>query len=138
MNPRAIQNLIMVMFFVFLAGGFILAIISFIFRQRLRELAIRERIAMIEKGLVPSPELDPARFEMLVGLRRPTNSKAQRYRSAGVIIMGLGVAMVFLLAFAAGTPRVAIGVGGGLAILGLAAFLNGTMQTGDDPTPPRT
>lgn len=137
MSPRSIQNLIMVMFFVFLAGGFILAIISFIFRQRLRELAIRERIAMIEKGLMPSPEIDPARFEMLVGLRRPINSKAERYRSAGVIIMGLGVAMVVLIAFAAGSPRVAVGVGGGLAILGLAAFLNGTMQTGEDPPPPR-
>ena len=137
MNPRAIQNLIVVMFFVFLAGGFILAIISFIFRQRLRELAVKERIAMIEKGLVPSPEIDPARFEMLVGLRRPINSKAERYRSAGIIIMGLGAGMVFLLAFAAGVPRVTIGVGGGIAILGLAAFLNGAIQTGEDPPSPR-
>jgi len=136
-NPRAIQNLIVVMFFVFLAGGFILAIISFIFRQRLRELAVKERIAMIEKGLVPSPEIDPARFEMLVGLRRPINSKAERYRSAGIIIMGLGAGMVFLLAFAAGVPRVTIGVGGGIAILGLAAFLNGAIQTGEDPPSPR-
>ena len=135
MNPRSVQSLIVIMFFVFLAGGFLLAIISFIFRQRLRELAIKERIAMIEKGLVPSPEIDPAKFEMLVGLRRPMNGKAERYRSAGVIIMGLGIAMIFLLTFAAGVPRVAFGVGGGLAVLGLAAFINGSMQGGEPPHP---
>jgi hypothetical protein len=101
-------------------------------RQRLRELAIRERIALIEKGLVPSPEVDPARFEALVGLRRPVNSKASRYRSAGVIVMGLGAALTFLLAFAAGIFEVAIGIGGGLFILGLAAFINGTLVSGDD------
>ena len=137
MSPHFVQSLIVIMFFVFLAGGFLLAIISFIFRQRLRELAIKERIAMIEKGLVPSPEIDPAKFETLVGLRRPMNAKAERYRSAGVIIMGLGVAMIFLLTFAAGVPRTAFGVGGGLAVLGLAAFINGSMQAGDEPPHPR-
>jgi len=35
-------------------------------RDRMRELAMRERIAMIEKGLVPSPESDPARFDLLI------------------------------------------------------------------------
>jgi len=132
-SPRVVQNLIVIMFFVFLAGGFIIATIGFIFRQRLRELAIKERIAMIEKGLVPSPEMDPARFETLVGLRRPMDSRSERYRSAGIIIMGLGVGMVFLLAFAAGIPRVAFGVGGGLAILGLAVFINGSMGSGAEP-----
>ena len=133
MSTFFVQNLIVMMFFVFLAGGFVIGTLAFIFRQRLRELAIKERIAMIEKGLVPSPEMDPARFEMLVGLRRPLSSKGERYRSAGVIIMGLGVAMIFLLAFAAGIPRVAFGVGGGLAILGLAAFVTGSMQAGAEP-----
>ena len=136
MSPSSVQGLIVFMFMMFLVGGFVLAMVGFIFRQRLRELAIKERIAMIEKGLVPSPEIDPARFEMLVGLRRPLNSKAERYRSAGVIIMGLGAALIFLLAFAAGVPRVAFGVGGGLAIIGLAAFLNGLMQTSGEPPRP--
>lgn len=138
MSPNALQGLIVFMFLIVLAGGFTLATIGFVFRQRLRELAIKERIAMIEKGLVPSPETDPARFEMLIGARRPANRRAERYRSAGVIIMGLGVAMVFLLAFAAGVTKVAFGVGGALAILGLAAFINGSMQAGAGPTDPRT
>ena len=109
-------------------------------RQRMSELAIRERIALIEKGLVPSPETDPARFESLIGLRPPANSPAAHYQSAGVIIMGLGVALAVLLTFAAGLPGIGIGIGGGLAILGLASFINGSlMSSGDapDPGPPR-
>lgn len=113
-------------------GGMILIGLALRGRQRLRELAIQERIALIEKGLVPSPEVDPARFEALVGLRRPISIAGARYRSAGVIVMGLGAALVIVLAFAAGQFGVAIGIGGGLFILGLAAFINGTLASGDD------
>ena len=135
MNPGTLQGLIVFMFVLILLGGFVLAMIGFIFRQRLRELAIKERIAMIEKGLVPSPEMDPARFDLLVGARRPFNRTAERYRSAGVIIMGLGVAMVCVLTFAAGATGVAFGVGGALTVLGLAAFITGSMQAGEPPNP---
>jgi hypothetical protein len=114
-------------FAVMLLGGLGLIAYTLSGRQRLRELAIRERIALIEKGLVPSPEVDPARFESLVGLRRSANSAAARYRSAGVILIGLGCAMLVLLAFAAQVPEIGLGVGGGLAILGLAVFINGSL-----------
>ena len=115
-----------------LLGGLGLIAFTLSGRQRLRELAIRERIALIEKGLVPAPETDPARFETLVGLRRPVNGRASRYRSAGVILMGLGFAMLVLLAFAAGVPEVGLGVGGGVAIIGIAAFVNGMLMSRDD------
>ena len=39
------------------------AIVSTIAKGRVRELEIRERIAMIERGMVPPPEADPAGFE---------------------------------------------------------------------------
>jgi hypothetical protein len=130
------ESFVAFVFAIVVLGGLGLVGYTLIGRQRLRELAIKERIALIDKGLVPSPEVDPARFETLVGLRRPVNSKAARYRSAGVIIMGLGLAMLVLLAFAAGVPEIGFGVGGGLAILGLAAFINGTLLAGDDPPKP--
>ena len=104
-------------------------------RQRLRELAVKERIALIEKGLVPSPEVDPARFEAFVGLRRPTNKTAARLQSAGILIMGLGLALALMIGFAARNFGVGIGIGGGLAILGMAAFINGALLSGDDPSP---
>ena len=118
-------------FGIILLGGLGLIAYTLSGRQRLRELAIKERIALIEKGLVPAPEVDPARFETLVGLRRPVNSTAARYRSAGVILMGLGCAMLVLLAFAAGVPEVGLGIGGGLAVLGLASFINGSLVNRD-------
>lgn len=127
------ESFVAFVFGIVVLGGLGLVAYTLSGRQRLRELAIKERIALIEKGLVPSPEVDPARFETLVGLRRPVNSRAARYRSAGVIIMGLGLAMLVLLAFAGGVPEIGFGVGGGLAILGLAAFINGSLLAGDDP-----
>ena len=119
-------------FAIILLGGLGLIAFTLNGRQRLRELAIRERIALIEKGLVPSPEVDPARFETLVGFRRPVNSRAARYRSAGVIVIGLGCAMLVLLTFAAQQLSIGIGVGGGLAILGLASYINGSLHA-DSP-----
>jgi len=115
-------------------GGFWLVAYAFTARQRLRELAVRERIALIEKGLLPAPEVDPVRFERLTSsAKRPVSATAQRYRSAGVMLMGLGIAMLLLLAFAAGAPNVGIGIGGGLAALGAAVFFNGVLLAQHDP-----
>jgi hypothetical protein len=117
-------------------GGMGLVALLISGRQRMRELAIKERIAFIEKGLVPSPEADPARFESFVGLRRPANRTAARFQSAGILVMGLGLALALLLSAVARIPAVGIGVGGGLAILGMAAFINGALLAGDDPPGP--
>jgi hypothetical protein len=106
-------------------------------RQRLQELAIRERIALIERGLVPSPEADPARFEKLMSVRRPANPSGARYQSAGVLIMGLGAALAVMLAFTARQIGVGIGLGGALAILGLAIFINGALISAGPPVDTR-
>lgn len=105
-------------------------------RQRLRELAMRERLALIERGLVPSPETDPAGFERLMGFRHVSNPRAIRHRSAGVLLMGVGVGIFVLLVFASHAPDVGLGVGGGIAMLGVAAYLNGTLIARDEPHPP--
>jgi hypothetical protein len=117
---------------VVIAGVCILAY-AFVSRQRLRELVVRERIAMIEKGLVPPPEVDPLRFERLVRpVRRRASGRAMRYRSAGIVLMGLGLAMILLLTFAADAPQIGLGVGGGLAVLGAAVFVNGMLVVRDE------
>ena len=82
---------------------------------------------------MPSPELDPARFESFVGLRRAPNRMATRFQSLGIMMMGLGLALACLIAFAAKQAGIGIGVGGGLAILGLAAFISGALHSGDEP-----
>jgi hypothetical protein len=122
-------------------GGITIAIVNSMNRARVRELQIKERIAMIEKGMVPPPEVDPVGFEraMSDGLpwRRP--DYPGRFRRVGIILMGVGFGVMFLLGFATGEPRRGIGVGGFLLILGLAFILNGIIdarlrrQTGSVP-----
>ena len=46
-----------------IAGGIISGIVHTVMRARVRELEIRERIVMIERGLVPPPESDPETFD---------------------------------------------------------------------------
>ncbi len=108
-------------------------------RQRLKELAIRERIAMIERGVLPPPEVDPDRFDrsllLAYAVRRGSNLKGTRYRTLGVMLMGLGSALFLLLAFAAGVPDVALGVAGGIIVLGLATYINGALVSRDAPPP---
>jgi len=115
-------------------GGFIYLIVRTVLRNRVRELEIRERIAMIERGMVPAPEVDPRGFERALA-RHATVVLRQaptRSRSAGVIFMGMGAALMFLIGFAGGEPGAAIGVGGALIIVGLAFFLNGLLSGGRD------
>jgi hypothetical protein len=106
--------------------GAIILVISMIQRGRLRELAHRERLARIERGLAPPPEVDPASFERALG--QPTwdervVERSARYRRAGVIVMGLGAGIWMVIGFAAGEPGVAFGVGGAIFVLGLALYL---------------
>jgi len=112
-----------------IAAGLVMVTMSMRSRERLRELAIRERIAMIEKGLVPSPESDPARFESLLSPRPADNPTSRRFRAAGVLVMGLGAALIVMLCFAARTPEIGIGVGGGIFVLGLTSFLIGKVYS---------
>ena len=133
-DQNAVYIMLTIVFGAIVIGGFCLIAYAFTTRQRLRELAMRERIALIERGLVPPPEVDPVRFERIVDTStRPRSPTAQRYRSAGMMLMGLGVALLILLAFAAGVPGVGIGVGGGLVALGAAIFFNGVLMAQSEP-----
>ena len=107
-------------------GAFVYAIIQTVARARLRELEIRERIAMIERGLVPPPEVDPRGFDRAMHRldRQQFRSGAVRHRRAGVTLMGIGFGLMVLIGFTAGDSGIAIGVGGFLAVIGLAFFVN--------------
>ena len=109
---------------VFIMAGVVLLITAMNNRRRLLEVAHRERLMMIERGLVPAPEVNPAAFESATGLGVRRTSSGERYRTAGVIMIGLGLSMMVLLSFAAGTPSIGLGVGGAWAILGGACLLN--------------
>ena len=99
-------------------------------RRQIREMEHRERLAMIERGLVPAPEVDPAAFERRFASTRAAESPgAIRARSSGVIMIALGLAFMFMLSFAAGVPGVGIGIGGAFALVGAGFFVNSMLMS---------
>jgi hypothetical protein len=114
-----------------LIAGVVVIVVGLNYRARMRELRHKERLAMIEKGLVPPPEFAAA---------PPGSAPSSRSRSLGIIIVGLGFALMFLIGIAGGALDVGIGVGGAVAILG-AAFIVRSVYVGSPasmarPEPP--
>jgi hypothetical protein len=94
-------------------------------RRQIREMEHRERLAMIERGLVPAPEVDPGAFERKLGGARVLRSPgAVRHRSSGVVMITLGLAFMSVLSFTAGEPGVGIGIGGAFVLVGAGFLLN--------------
>ena len=116
-------------------GAFSFGIVKALTRAYLRSLEIRQRIAMIEKGLVPAPETDPRGFERVLNHaeRQGWTSSAARHRRAGITLTGVGIGLMVLIAFAAEAPSIGIGVGGFIAILGGAFFLNSLFELRQQP-----
>src|SRR6266576_1333324 len=105
MDAQAINALIPVVgvliHVVAIIGGISVAIASIVGKTRLRELQIRERIAMIEKGLVPPPEVDPAGFDR--AMRRYDRFAGSEQgpkpvlRRSGVMLVSLGLGLGLLI-----------------------------------------
>jgi Domain of unknown function (DUF6249) len=117
-----------VLFLLFtIVAGVVLMIAAMHNRRRLREMEHRERLAMIERGVVPSPEADPAAFEAATGFAggaQDSDDRGQRYRTAGVLLIGFGLGLIFVIGVAAGAPAVGLGIGGAWISLGAASLLN--------------
>jgi hypothetical protein len=111
-------------------------------KARVRELEVRERIAMIERGLVPPPEVDPRGFDRAMqSYERLRHRGPGRHRRAGVTLMGVGFGLVMLIGVAGGSMNEGIGVGGFFVIMGLAFFINSLFDQPADtyvPAPPRS
>ncbi|MDQ3418124.1 MAG: hypothetical protein M3541_04990 [Acidobacteriota bacterium] len=123
------ETIILTVFVLFVVAGVTLLLMAMSNRRYMRELAHRERMAMIERGLVPSPESDPAQFEAATGLATtpPPPSlpkRGDRFRTLGVAMIGLGFGLAFLIGLTGGDPDVGVGVGGAWVALGAASLLN--------------
>ena len=97
-----------------LIAGVVVIMAGLRYRAQIKELKHRERMAMIDKGLMPPPEFEAA--------STTTHAAQQRSRSFGIILVGLGFALMFLIGVAGGALDTGIGVGGAVAILG-GAFI---------------
>jgi len=97
-------------------------------RRQIREMEHRERLAMIERGLVPSVGLDPAALDRrFTPARAPEPRGASRARTGGVTLISLGLAFMFMLTFAAGQPEVGLGIGGAFALVGAGFYVNSVL-----------
>ena len=100
------------------------------YRSRAMEMAHRERLAMIERGMAPPGDLGTAYQEK-------QSSRGSKAMSIGIVIMGLGFALAVLIGFASREPEIAIGVGGAIAVVGLAFIVtsivvHGAAKASDD------
>jgi hypothetical protein len=123
-----------------IVGVTLYAIVGTVARARVREMEVRERIAMIERGLVPPPEVDPRGFDRAMDVydrhNRHYRRAPGRHRRAGVTLMGIGFGLMLLIGVAGESVSAGIGVGGFLVIMGLAFFLNSLFDGPYQPPPP--
>ena len=116
---------------------FAFVIVLTLSKARVRELEVRERIAMIERGLVPPPEVDPRGFDRAMDrYERYRHRSPGRHRRAGITLMGVGFGLVMLIGVAGGSMNEGIGVGGFLVIMGFAFFINSLFDHPREEYPP--
>jgi hypothetical protein len=117
-----------------IVSGCVVAIVATIARTQVRALEIRERIAMIERGLVPPPEVDPGGFDREMNrydrraMRRYERHGSFRHRRVGIIFMGVGFGLMMLIAVSGDSLRDGLGVGGFFVVLGLAFFITALFE----------
>jgi hypothetical protein len=128
------DNFVFMIPIVVIVGLWAFLIVGAISRAKVREAEIRERIALIEKGHVPPPEVDPKRFDHAMDAAKLARIEREdpaygsrgsyRHRRAGTTLIGVGLGLMVLLSVAAQDPQRGIGIGGFIVILGIAFVIN--------------
>jgi hypothetical protein len=118
------------MAFLSLIGGVLIIIAGLRQHTRKLEMRHRERMAMIERGLVPGPAADPEAFERV---DLPPDHPPSRATSIGVVIVALGFGLMLLIAFAADAAEAGVGVGGAIVMVGAAFIVNGELKRRTQP-----
>jgi hypothetical protein len=97
-------------------------------RRQIREMEHRERLAMIERGLSPPLDFESAAADRTLSNEDASrNTRILRWRTAAIVMIGLGLAYFFLVTFAVKNPEIGIGVGGAFAMIGASFFANAMM-----------
>ena len=127
------EELFAILFALVVLSGVAIVIMGLRQRSHQLELQHRERLAMIERGIVPAPEGLPS------GGHRMGGAGVPRAMSLGIVIVAVGLGLMTLIGVAFGEPEAAIGVGGAIAIIG-AAFIVKSLVTqrfsGGESRPP--
>jgi hypothetical protein len=118
-------------------------------RAQTLEMAHRERMAMIEKGMVPSPETNPGHPAWSAGSGPHVKlgpvlhdiQSSQRSLTLGIVIVAIGLGFMSVIGVAAQAPDQALGLGGAIVVVGIAFIVIGqvkrsTGQPFQAPPPP--
>jgi hypothetical protein len=114
------------LFSLIIAGGVFIIVTAMRYRAKVLEMAHRERLAMIERGLKPAGSLSAP-------LPDRGKARSSRMMSGGIIVVGLGLAIATVIGFASREPEIAVGVGGAVAILGAAFIVTAYVKQHDTP-----
>ncbi len=104
-----------------IVGGVVIIVWGIRHATRQAELAHAERMAMIERGMTP-PESP----------RHERRRRAHGFKmSLGILLCGLGMALLLLITFAAGAFGTGLGIGGAIATVGLAFIVSAMVSERD-------
>jgi len=106
---------------------FTMICLTIVRQGRVRELQIKERIAMIQRGLTPPPEMVP--IEDPFEGKNSQDTARRRFLGGGIIIVGIGIGVGLIIGIAGGQPHIALGVGGAIVVVGLALIVNSQLAT---------
>jgi hypothetical protein len=118
------QEAVFFVFLLLIMAGLSIVVLGMRHRSKVVEMEHRERLAMIEKGLLPAPERDPRQFYNGLYARRRASLGSPRALSIGIVVIGFGLGLALLIGFAGGAGDVAVGIGGAIAVLGAAFVVN--------------
>lgn len=109
-----------------------------------RDRLHRERLAMIDKGLVPPPESDPRQFERMMDWHPSSagsRDRGSRSLRTGLLTIATGIGLALMNYLQAGDAldaRRGLGVGALLAVIGIAFLVNAMFEARSrrsDPQP---
>ena len=108
-----------------IAAGVTIVMMGINQRTNQLEMRHRERMAMIERGMMPPsegrfPEAEPH----VVSFHEKRRGAASRSQMTfGIVLIGAGLAFMTIVGIAADTPSVAIGIGGAFVVFGAALIV---------------
>lgn len=116
-------------------GGIVIILTAMLRRQKIIEMAHKERLAMIERGMVPPRDSVPDPLTMMLHARTTSTDTRSRMLSGGIVVVAFGLGLMLMIGVAGQSPEAAVGVGGAIAVLG-AAFIVIAMVQRNQPLPP--
>lgn len=133
MQDSEAQVFLTLSFLVVLAGVLVI-VLGLRHRLKILEMTHRERLAIIDKGLLPPPDRGPAALFHALGSKGNRPLATDRRLSFGIGMVGWGVGIAALFSFAFQVPGVGLGFGGAFAAVGFAMIV-AAMVTRDERSP---